>query len=94
MAWYLVEIRYVQEKFREVRPAHRDYLLELAEQGKVAVAGPLADSSGGVVIYQAEDTDELNKLLDNDPYHLEGAIAERSVREYVPVLGSWVPGQG
>lgn len=91
MAWYLVEIQYVQEKFREVRPRHRDYLLELTEQGKVAMAGPMADNSGGVVLFQADDLDELHKLIDADPYYTEGAVAARTVREFLPVLGSWVP---
>ncbi|MBB4687464.1 YciI family protein [Amycolatopsis jiangsuensis] len=91
MAWYLVEIRYVTEKVAEVRPRHREYLNEHVAQGRVAVAGPLADGSGGVVLWQAEDETALQPLIDADPYHLEGVVAERSVREFKPVLGSWVP---
>lgn len=91
MAWYLVEIRYVQDKMPEVRPRHREFLAELAANGTVAIAGPLADNSGGVVLIEAADIDALHRIIDNDPYHLEGAIAERSVREFKPVLGAWVP---
>ncbi|GAA5106232.1 YciI family protein [Haloechinothrix salitolerans] len=92
MAWYLVEIRYEQDKMPEVRPRHREFLAGLAEQGTVAIAGPLADDSGGVVLIEAADLDALHQIIDKDPYYLEGAIAERSVREFKPVLGSWVPG--
>lgn len=92
MAWYLVEIRYVQDKMPEVRPRHREFLAELAANGTVAIAGPLADDTGGVVLIEAADLDALHQIIDNDPYHLEGAIAERSVREFKPVLGAWVPG--
>ncbi|MBN9746297.1 MULTISPECIES: YciI family protein [Amycolatopsis] len=93
MAWYLVEIRYVQEKLADVRPRHRDYLKEHVEAGRVAVAGPLADNSGGLVLWQAEDEAALAELIDNDPYALEGVVAERSVREFKPLLGDWVPPQ-
>lgn len=91
MAWYLVEIRYVQEKLAEVRPRHRDFLRGLADQGQVAVAGPLGDNSGGVVLIQADDLDALHKIIDTDPYYTDGVVAERTVREFTPVLGSWVP---
>ncbi|MBK1784760.1 YciI family protein [Prauserella cavernicola] len=93
MAWFLVEIRYVPEKFAEVRPRHREFLVSLAEQGVVAVAGPVDNDTGGVSLYQAENREELQKLIDQDPYHLEGAIAERTVREFKPVIGAWVPKQ-
>jgi uncharacterized protein YciI len=91
MTWFLVETRYVPEKYGEVRPRHREYLRGLVEDGTVAVAGPLGDDSGGVVLIQADDEAALEKLLDADPYHLEGALAQRTVREYRPLMGSWLP---
>jgi uncharacterized protein len=90
MTWFLVESRYVQDKYGEVRPRHREYLQKLAEEGVCALAGPFGDESGGVIVYQAEDAEALQKIIDADPYHLEGAIAERIVREFKPVLGAWV----
>jgi uncharacterized protein YciI len=91
MAWYLVEIRYVQEKLADVRPRHREYLSGHAAEGRVAVAGPLGDGTGGLTLWQAEDEAALTELIDSDPYFLEGVIAERTVREFKPVLGAWVP---
>ncbi|HVV09668.1 YciI family protein [Amycolatopsis sp.] len=91
MAWFLVETRYVPEKFGEVRPRHREFLRKLSDEGVCTVAGPFGDGSGGVMIFQAEDEAALVKILDTDPYHLEGALAERTFREFSPVLGSWVP---
>ncbi|KID29280.1 hypothetical protein JD82_03357 [Prauserella rugosa] len=91
MTWYVVQTRYDGDKYVDVRPRHRDYLAELAERGVVAVAGPLEDNVGGMVIMQAESRDELERLLDADPYHLEGALAERTVREWKPVIGAWLP---
>lgn len=90
MAWFLVETRYRQDRYGAVRPRHREYLAELAKAGTVAVAGPLGDGSGGVILIQAEDADALQPVLDADPYHLEDALEERTVREFNPVLGAWV----
>ncbi|NKQ55898.1 hypothetical protein HFP15_23765 [Amycolatopsis sp. K13G38] len=90
MAWFLVETRYVQEKFGAVRPRHREYLSKLAQDGVCTVAGPFTDGSGGAMIFEAASEEELTKILDADPYHREGALAERTVREFNPVLGAWV----
>lgn len=91
MAWFLVEIRYVQEKLDAVRPKHREFLAKLADEGVVAVAGPLGDNTGGITLYQADDEAALKEIIDLDPYFLEGVIAERTVREFKPVIGAWVP---
>ncbi|WP_370945614.1 YciI family protein [Amycolatopsis sp. cg5] len=91
MAWFFVEIRYVQEKFGEVRPRHREFLTKLADDGVVAVAGPLTDGTGGVTLYQAEDETALLDIINQDPYYLEGAVAERTIRGFNPVIGAWVP---
>ncbi len=92
MAWFVVETRYVQERYPDVRPRHREYLASLAERGVLGVAGPLEGNVGGLIIMQAENREALQELLDADPYHREGALAERTVREYTPVLGAWVAG--
>ncbi|EHR63828.1 hypothetical protein SaccyDRAFT_5033 [Saccharomonospora cyanea NA-134] len=90
MAWFVVEQTYVPERFAAVRPRHREYLSSLVADGTVAVAGPVDGDTGGMVIYQARDREELQRIIDADPYHLEGAIAERTVREFIPVLGAWL----
>ncbi|OLT38773.1 hypothetical protein BJF85_08340 [Saccharomonospora sp. CUA-673] len=91
MTWYVVQTRYDGDKYKDVRPRHRDYLVGLADQGVVALGGPFEDSTGGMMIIQADDREALDQLLDADPYHLEGALAERTVREWKPVLGAWLP---
>ncbi|WP_253859535.1 YciI family protein [Prauserella alba] len=91
MTWYVVQTRYDGDKYVEVRPRHREYLADLSERGIVALAGPLDDNVGGMIVMQAADRDELRTLLDADPYHLEGALAERTIREWKPVLGAWLP---
>ncbi len=91
MAWFLVEIRYVQEKLDEVRPRHRKFLSEHADQGIVALGGPFADGAAGLSLWKADDEASLLKLIDQDPYYTEGVAAERTVREWKPVLGYLAP---
>jgi uncharacterized protein YciI len=89
--WFVVETKYVPERYKAVRPAHREYLKALADEGTVAVAGPIGADVGGLMLFRAENAEELQKLLDADPYHVEGVLAERTVREFNPVIGCWVP---
>jgi uncharacterized protein YciI len=91
MAWFLVEITYVQEKLEDVRPRHRKFLSGLADQGVVALGGPLGDGTGGISLYQAANETALLEIINQDPYHLEGVVAERTVREFKPVIGAWLP---
>ncbi|OQO90568.1 YciI family protein [Saccharomonospora piscinae] len=90
MAWFVVQQRYVPEGFAAVRPRHREYLSSLVEDGTVAVAGPVDGDTGGMVVYRAQDREHLQRLLDADPYSVEGVIAERTVQEFTPVLGAWL----
>lgn len=92
MSWYLVEIKYVPEKMPAVRPVHRQFIAGLAAEGRVAVAGPFADDTGGAMLIEAADLEALHEVIDTDPYFTGGVVAERSVREYRPVLGAWLPG--
>lgn len=93
MAWFTVETTYVEDRAKLVasRPRHRDYLRALAGQGKVGAAGPWADDSAGFAIYQVADRAELDRLLAEDPYTIDGVAASRVVHEWHLVLGSVGP---
>ena len=90
MAWFTVETIYVDDRDRleASRPKHRTYLRELVERGKVRAAGPWADDSAGFAIYHVEDEAELDRLLAEDPYTVDGVAASRTVHEWKVVLGS------
>jgi uncharacterized protein len=93
MPWYTADVTYTtdRDKLAEVRPAHRDYLRDLAEQGVVVAAGPWADDLGGFVVYQVEDKAQLDKVLAEDPYTTEDVAAKRDVREWDIRMGAWLP---
>lgn len=91
MKWCLVELTYVPGKVGPVRARHRNYLADLARQGKIGLAGRFEDDSGSVFLYGAQTREELAELMDNDPYMREGVIAERTVRAFVPGVAYGLP---
>jgi uncharacterized protein YciI len=68
------------------RPAHREYLRELFEAGRLRMSGPWADDTGAMLIYEAVDLDEAKSLLDRDPYRTAGVVADARLREWRIVL--------
>lgn len=90
MAWFTVETQYGEDrdKLADSRPRHRAYLQELVERGKVAAAGPWVDDSAGFAIYAVADRAELDQLLAEDPYTVDGVAAGRKINEWKLVLGS------
>ncbi|WP_433266512.1 YciI family protein [Actinosynnema sp. CS-041913] len=92
MARFVVELVFGdnQDERVAVRPAHRDYLATLVEQGKLLVSGPYADQSGAVLVYDVADEAELKAVLAADPYTPAGVVAETRVHEWQPLMGVWL----
>lgn len=83
MPKYAVTFRYVDKARRdEVRPRHREYLQRLLDQGTLVMAGPWADDTGAMAVYEAADEAAARALLDADPYQEAGAIGDVQVREW------------
>jgi uncharacterized protein YciI len=74
------------ERRLAVRPEHRDYVQALFDRGQVRMSGPLADQTGAVIVYVAEDLDAAQALVDADPYVREGVVREVSLREWTVVI--------
>lgn len=87
MARFVLEIRFKNEEERlRVRPAHRAYLAELLATRRLVTAGPWADDTGAMLIYEVADEAELRELLASDPYTIAGVYDEVSLREWRPIL--------
>lgn len=69
------------------RPAHRAYLGELVEIGKIVMAGPFDDLSGGILIFEADDENEVKELMEKDPFTIEGVFATTEIRPWTLVAG-------
>jgi uncharacterized protein YciI len=70
----------------EVRPSHRDYLRGLLESGKLHEAGPFADDTGSIIVYNAADLSEVQEIMSNDPFTQNGVIVGATVQEWNVVM--------
>lgn len=68
------------------RPAHRRLLASLHERGVVPMAGPFADDSGAVIVFDLPDEDALRHQLAADPYFTTPGVTILSVREWRPLV--------
>jgi uncharacterized protein YciI len=69
------------------RPAHREWLKGLVEQGRVLASGPFTDGAGALLIFTAEDETSLHELLRQDPFAEAGAISAVKATAWNPVMG-------
>lgn len=92
MAVFVVELVYADNRDERlaVRPAHREYLTSLATAGKLLAAGPWADETGAVMIFDVGDRAELDAILRADPYTPARVVSQTRVREWAPVVGGWL----
>lgn len=70
------------------RPAHRERLAALHNEGKVPMAGPLADDSGAVIVVDVGDRTALDEILAADPYFATDGVTVTGIREWSPFIGS------
>jgi hypothetical protein len=62
------------DKVATLRPAHRRYIDELDQKGKLWAAGPFANGLGALFVYEAETFHEAEDIFRNDPYLLGEVI--------------------
>ena len=91
MSHYLLEYRYADMDARaRARADHLDYLNALQANGTVVLAGPLADSSGAVMVLDVEDEAAVRDVIAGDPYTKANATADHRIRAWNVVI----PAQG
>ena len=81
------------ERRDEVRPEHRGYLGRLHRDGTLLASGPFAGdgAAGALLVLAAGSAQEVDSLLDADPFVREGLVTARVVREWTQVFGPWTP---
>jgi uncharacterized protein YciI len=47
----------------------------------------MVDRPAALLIFKADSIEELNALLDLDPYEIAGVIGERTIEAWNPVFG-------
>ncbi|MFN0071788.1 MAG: YciI family protein [Chloroflexota bacterium] len=88
MSTYVLELKFDRDNARrmEVRPAHRDHLKELLDQGKLIMAGPWGDDSGAMIILNVQDETEARSIIAKDPYTHADCVTVASLRPWTPIL--------
>jgi hypothetical protein len=91
MATFAVTYTYgaPNEVLDQIRPTHRAYLSSFLEVGVLLASGPYVGVHGALLIFRAESAQAVADLLDQDPFHLAGYIAERTITEWNPIFGPW-----
>lgn len=90
MAFYAVEYVYnpaMTETMDEVRPTHRAFLSDLLDRGVNVASGPLVgEVPGALILVSAESQDEVERILNEDPFYVAEVIQARLIREWNPVI--------
>jgi uncharacterized protein YciI len=87
-----VELSFTNDPPRlAARPAHRERLRALHEQGALLLAGPWDDDSGALLVF-AVDREGVERIMDEDPYFTTAGVRVVSLRAWRPILGTTVPG--
>jgi uncharacterized protein len=55
------------------REDHVDYLKKLGEEGYIFAKGKFSDGAGGLVIYEGNSLEDVKRLVEGDPYIIQGA---------------------
>ncbi|MER7794389.1 YciI family protein [Streptomyces sp. NPDC097640] len=83
----IVELAFTATSERlAARPAHRVLLQRLHEEGLLVTAGPWADDTGALLVFDTE-RGKLDRLLETDPYYRTPGVEVLGVREWAPVVG-------
>jgi uncharacterized protein len=92
MPVFAVTYRYTDddETRSAVRPTHREFLRGLAEKGALLLSGPYAptEPAGALLLFRGSSKDEVLGLTEQDPFRLQGMVAEVSAIEWLPVTGA------
>jgi uncharacterized protein YciI len=75
------------EEVNQIRPTHREWLAEQLADGSLLASGPMVDRPAALLIFKADSIEQLNALLDQDPYEIAGVIGERTIEAWNPVFG-------
>ncbi len=66
----------------KARPAHRQYLTGLQNQNKLVISGPFGDDSGGLLVYEAENPEQVDTMIREDPFAKQGVFLSWEIRPW------------
>lgn len=85
---YVVELAFSDDPARlEGRPAHRDRIAVLHEQGICILAGPLEGDAGALLVFDVDSEEDVHEAMESDPYYVGPGVTVASIRRWDLVVG-------
>lgn len=85
---YVLELAFTDDPRRlAARPAHRARLIALEKDGLLRIAGPWADDSGALLVFQTDEPG-IREILAGDPYYTTSGVTIVATRAWQPIVGS------
>lgn len=81
-----------QEELETIQSGHLNHINTLANEGKIAIAGPMGDDDElrGIIIYHTESLEEAIALQERDPAIIAGRL-RMEIRPWWGAVGSKLP---
>lgn len=92
MPVFAVQYTYVDQPdvVTEHRPAHRDFLRALLDQGTVLAAGAYTSGpAGALLIFRGDSAEQIAEILRSDPFRLLGLVQDCQIRAWGQAMGPW-----
>ena len=61
---------------------HAEFIDRLVAEGSILMGGPLVDEGGSLLIFNAEDENEVREKLKNDPWSANGVLNLESIKRW------------
>jgi uncharacterized protein YciI len=61
---------------------HAQFIDQLVDDGFILMGGPLVDEGGSLLIFNAQDENEVRQKLKNDPWAKHGILKLESVKRW------------
>jgi uncharacterized protein YciI len=61
---------------------HAQFIDQLVDDGFILMGGPLVDEGGSLLIFNAQDENEVRQKLKNDPWAKHGILKLESVKHW------------
>ena len=65
---------------------HAEFMDRLFADGRIFMGGPYSDGSGALLIVHAQDEGEVRRMLEPDPWVLQGVLLLGDVKEWTVFL--------
>jgi hypothetical protein len=83
----VLELSFTDDPARlAARPAHREHLARLHTDGRLVAAGPWADDSGALLLFDADEP-MVREILAADPYYRTPGVTVAGLRHWQPLVG-------